>query len=909
MNDESRPDPDELLSRISAEETEAAQTGARGKLKIFFGACAGVGKTYAMLSAGKSALGEGVDVVIGLVETHGREETKRLLDGLPILPHREVQYRNTLIKEFDLDAALTRKPELILLDELAHTNAPGSRHPKRWQDVNELLDAGINIYTTINVQHLESLNDVVARITGVWVKETIPDALFDKADEISLVDIPSEELLKRLKEGKVYIAAEAKKRAAQNFFKKSNLIALRELALRRTAERVDALMDVYKTRDGGAQGWSGADRILVCVGPDKLSGKLVRVGKRMAGGLKAQWSAIYVENERHYRLSKEGQDAVERTLRLAERMGAKTEIVQGQKASDDILSYARAGGMTKIIVGKTQKPRWHELLSGTLADQLIRGSGDIDVYVVTGEAGDRKGIVNAFWKSNTPLSSYLPAVLMTAFCTAIMLMSRSFAQTVDLVMAYLIGIVWVALHYGRGPSMAMTLLAALSMNFFFIPPYYTFKVTQEQDVITFMALMLTGLIIGTQNSRLRMQAISSRRREKNTSTLFAMSRELTANRGKITLAQIASQHMAEVLDSDIFIWLPDEKGQLHTVVAESETETRSIDPVREESVANWTFTHKQNAGLGTDTLPSAKALYVPLMGSGGLAGVIGAMPHDADMQAYPTESVELLEALASITASALERAGAAEMVEKTIVESESEKLRNILLSSVSHDLRTPLAAITGAASTLLLEGNKISEEYKTELLRSIHEEGARLARMVTNLLDVSSLESGSVKLNKELYFIEELIGSALMRVEPKLGRHQVVTNIEHGLPLLRMDGLLIEQVLINLLENAAEYTPSDSTVTISAMTVKPDIHIVVSDNGPGILAGEEERIFDKFYTNATSKQSGYDAKTQTIKGGGLGLAICRGIIHAHGGKIWAKNSPKGGAIFTFTLPIRSQDGE
>ncbi len=904
MTDKSRPDPDELLSRISAEETDASQSGNRGKLKIFFGACAGVGKTYAMLSAGKQALTEELDVVIGLVETHGREDTKKLLDGLPILPYREVQYRGTLIKEFDLDAALLRKPQLILLDELAHSNAPGSRHPKRWQDVNELLDAGINVYTTINVQHLESLNDIVARITGVWVKETIPDALFDKADEISLVDIPSEELLKRLKEGKVYIAAEAKKRAAQNFFKKSNLIALRELALRRTAERVDALMDVYKTKDGGAQGWSGADRILVCVGPDNLSGKLVRVGKRMAGGLKAQWSAVYVENERHFRLSKEGQDAVQRTLRLAERMGGKTEIVQGQKASDDILVYARANGMTKIIVGKTQKSRWREVLSGTLADQLIRGSGDIDVYVVTGDVEDRKSLTTAFWKSNTPIQSYFPAILMTAFCNGVMLMARPYVQSVDLVMAYLIGVVWVALNYGRGPSLFMTLLSAISMNFFFLPPYYTFKVTQEQDVITFVALVLTGLIIGTQNARLRMQAISARRREKNTSTLFAMSRELTANRGKITLAQIASQHMAEVLDSDIFIWLPDAKGQLHTVVAETETETRSIDPVREESVANWAFTHRQNAGLGTDTLPSARALYVPLMASGSVVGVIGAMPHDSDIQAYPSETVELLEALATINASALERANAAELVEKTIVESESEKLRNILLSSVSHDLRTPLAAITGAASTLLLEGAKITEEYKTELLRSIHEEGARLARMVTNLLDVSSLESGSVKLNKELYFIEELIGSALMRVEPKLGKHKVVTSIEHGLPLLRMDGLLIEQVLINLLENAAEYTPSGTTVTISALTIKPDIHVIVSDNGPGVVKGEEERIFDKFYTGGA-----HEPKSQQLKGGGLGLAICRGIIYAHGGKIWAQNSPEGGAVFTFTLPIKTQEVE
>ena len=461
MNDESRPDPDELLSRIAAEETQAQADSARGKLKIFFGACAGVGKTYAMLQAAKQAMAEGVDVVIGLIETHGREDTKRLLEGLPIIPHREVQYRGTLIKEFDLDAALTRKPQLILLDELAHSNAPGSRHPKRWQDVRELLEAGISIYTTINVQHLESLNDVVARITGVWVKETVPDEVFDKADEISLVDIPSEELLKRLKEGKVYIAAEARGRAAQNFFKKSNLIALRELALRRTAERVDALMDVYKTTGGGAQGWSGADRILVCIGPDTLSAKLVRVAKRMAGGLKSPWTAIYVENERHYRLSKQGQEAVERTLRLAERMGGKTETIQGQKASDDILNFARSGGFTKIIVGKAPRPRWREMLYGTLADQLIRGSGSIDVYVVAGDAEDRTPLTSPFWKTQTPWQFYLSAPAVTVFCTVVLLPVRPYVERVDVVMAYLIGIVSVTVRYGRGPSLLATLLAAL----------------------------------------------------------------------------------------------------------------------------------------------------------------------------------------------------------------------------------------------------------------------------------------------------------------------------------------------------------------------------------------------------------------------------------------------------------------
>ncbi len=899
MNSESRPNPDELLNRIKAEEIEQSRSeSTRGKLKIFFGACAGVGKTYAMLSAGKSALAEKIDVVIGLVETHGREETKKLLEGLPILPCNEVQYRGTLIKEFDIDAALARKPQLILLDELAHTNAPGSRHPKRWQDVEELLDAGINVYTTINVQHLESLNDVVARITGVWVKETVPDAVFDKADEISLVDIPSEELLKRLSEGKVYIAPDAKKRAAQNFFKKSNLIALRELALRRTAERVDAMMEAYKTQGGGAQGWSGADRILVCVGPDSLSGKLVRTAKRMSSGLKSQWSVIYIENEQHFRLSKEGQEAVEKTLRLADRMGAKIEIIQGQKtASEDILAYARANGISKIIVGKPNKSRLKVFLFGTLADEIIRDSGDIDVYVVTGDAEDRKGLRSPFWRTQTPWQYYVLAIGIVVLSTILMLPFRKYIDPSNLVMIYLVGVVGIALRYGRIPSLIATFFSAVLFNFFFIPTYNAFKMVDAKHLITLCVLLLTGVIVGSQTSRLRAQAISARKREKNTSSLFAMSRELTANRGKVNLAQIAAQHIAEVLDSNVFLWLADEKGELQTVVAETHSDLHGADPVREESVARWAFSHKQNAGLGTDTLPSASAFYVPIIASSGGMGVIGLMPHEERVTGYSTDKVELIEAFSSITASSLERAHSAEMVENAMLEAESEKLRNILLSSVSHDLRMPLAAITSAASTLLIEGDKITNEYKTELLRAIHEEGARLAKVVTNLLDVSSLESGSVKLNKELYFVEELIGSARMRVSQKLANHKVITNIEHGLPLMRIDGLLIEQVMINLLENASMHTPSGTVITIEANTNKTEVKITVSDNGLGIKKGDEEKIFDKSYAGTSGD-------------GSLGLAICRGIVNAHGGKIWAENASEGtGAIFIFTIPIKNTESE
>lgn len=899
MTDETRPDPDELLSRITAEAEEETKDSTRGRLKIFFGACAGVGKTYSMLAAAQSALKNGTDIVTGVVETHGRAETERLKEGIPEVPLKDIPYRGTTLKEFDIDAALERKPELILLDELAHTNAPGSRHPKRWHDVEEMLEAGIDVYTTLNVQHLESLNDVVARITGVWVKETVPDAFFDAAEGISLVDIPSEELLQRLNDGKVYIAPGAKRRAAQNFFKKSNLMALRELALRRTAERVDAQMGT------GGQGFSGADRILVCIGPDTLSTKLVRVAKRTASGLKAPWMAIYIENDRHYRLSKEGQQAVERTLRLAERMGAKTEVLNGDgKAPADIVTFAKANGISKIIVGKVKKPRWKEIVQGTLADNILRRSGDIDVIVVTGDTEDAKMLRMPFWQTGAPVYYYLAAPLMALVFTLGLLPLRPYVQAVTLVMPYLIGIVSIAVRFGRGPALLATLCATFAFNFCFIPPYYSLKMSDEHHAVTFFVMLVTGIIVGTQTSRLRVSALVARKREEDTAVLYAMTRELTGSRGKQALAEVAARHTAEVMDGVVSVWLPDDKGELVKAVEEGGAVMEGVDPLREAAAAQWAWTHRQHAGLSTETLPSSSGLYVPLVSSGEAVGVLGVIP-DLQEEQLTAENIELLSAFSTLTASALDRAISAELVERTIIEKEGEKLRNILLSSVSHDLRTPLASITGAASTLLLEGAKITEEYRMELLRLIHEEAARLARMVTNLLDVTSLESGSVKLNRELYFIEELIGSALMRTEDKIGGRRVETNISQGLPLVRMDGLLIEQVLINVLENIADHTPEQTHVTITVTLAKPDLLVVIGDDGPGIRPGDEERVFDKFYT-AEGQQRSIE---ELVREGGMGLAICRGIINAHNGKIWAENRAEGGAAIHFTLPLKIGVGE
>ncbi|MBV8939082.1 MAG: DUF4118 domain-containing protein, partial [Alphaproteobacteria bacterium] len=562
--------------------------------------------------------------------------------------------------------------------------------------------------------------------------------------------------------------------------------------------------------------------------------------------------------------------------------------------------YARANGFTKIIVGKAKRPRWREILYGTLADHIIRKSGDIDVYVVPSESEAQKTSHRAsFWKTNVPLQYYLSALLISVVISALLLPLRPYVQSVNLVMPYLIGIVASAVRFGRAPALAATLFSGLIFNFAFVRPYYELKVSDEEQITSFLVLLVTGMIIGSQTARLRLQAIYSRRREENTAALYDMTRELSANRGKQTLADIIASHIADVMESEVTMWMANTRGELSKLASQGGG-AEARDAVREESAAHWAFSHKQVAGLGTETLPSAAGFYVPLISSGNAIGVIGVIPKQLG-KTLPSDRVALLETFANLTASALDRAVTGELIERTMLETEGEKLRNILLSSVSHDLRTPLASITGAASTLLLEGHKITEEYRDELLRLIHEEAARLARMVTNLLDVSSLESGSVKLNRELYFIEELIGSALMRTEQKLGGRKVITHIEQGLPLVRMDGLLIEQVLINLLENVAEHTPEGTEVSITVKMIKPDIHIIIQDNGPGINAGDEERIFDKFYSVDRRATGGGMSK------GGMGLAICRGIIHAHEGRIWARNAPGGGTTITFTLPVKTEE--
>ena len=878
-----RPDPEALLARVKAEEARQR----RGKLKVFLGAAAGVGKTYAMLEAVREQKADAVDVLVGYVETHGRAETDALLAGLELLPARMVDYRGTALREFDLDAALARHPALIVVDELAHTNAPGLRHAKRWQDVVELLDAGINVYTTMNVQHLETLNDVVAKITGVVVRETVPDSVFEQADDVELIDLPPDELLERFKDGKVYMPEQAEE-AVRHFFRKGNLIALRELALRRTAERVDAQMRVYMHEHAIGKSWPTAERLLVCISPGPESARLVRAGKRMADRLGAPWVAAYVETPAQLRLPPEVRDRVTQTLRLAEQLGAETARLPGEKMSEAILGFAHDRNVTKIVVGKPRRRLWTRILIGSIVDALVQGSGDIDIYVISAER-EQHGAPPAPRARRAIPSDWAPygwATAVVALATGAAWLTLPFFELANLVMVYLLGLVVVATRYGQGPSLVASILSVAALDFFFVPPVFTFAVSDVRYLFTFVVMLVVGLVTSGLAARIRTQAEAARLREQRTAALYAMSRELASTRGVDQLLIIAMRHISEVFRSQVVVLLPGAGGAL--VCADGGQ--FALDS-NELGVGKWVHEHHQPAGLGTSTLPGAAALYLPLQAPRGPVGVLGIRPADPHSLDAP-DQLHQLETFANQTALAIERAQLADEAQQAQVRMETERLRNSLLSSVSHDLRTPLATITGAATTMLENGAKLNDRTRQGLLESVREEADRLNRLVQNLLEMTRLESGALQLRKEWHPLEEVIGAALGRLGKELADRRVDTRVPPDLPLVPIDDVLIEQVLVNLLDNAVKYTPGGSPIRIIATSTGEAITVEVADHGPGLPRGEEDRVFEKFYRGMPGG-----------RGAGLGLAICQGIVKAHGGNIWAQNLPEGGVAFLFTLPL------
>ncbi len=880
-----RRDPEALLAEIREQEAREGQ----GKLKIFFGAAAGVGKTYAMLVEAHERRRAGVDVSVGIVETHGRPETAALLEGLEVLAARDVEYRGARLREFDLDAALARRPGLILLDELAHTNAAGSRHAKRWQDVEELLAAGIDVYTTLNVQHVDSLWDAVAEITGVLVRETVPDSIIDRADEIEIVDLPPDDLLQRLREGKVYIAPQIE-RALENFFRKGNLIALRELALRRTAERVDAQMESYRRAHAADRVRPAEGRLLVCVGQPATAPRLVRAARRMAASLKVPWTAVYVERQGGARETPKDREYITDVLSFAEELGAETAVLSGLRVSDEILAYARAHNVARIVVGKPSRPRWKERLFGSLVSSLLRESGDVDVHVIRGDAGEERSRPRTPPRLHSPWSNYLRAMLPVAVCTAVAGLMHPYFDLSNLIMVYLLGVMVVAVRLGRGPALVASALSVAVFDFFFVPPAFTLGVSDTQYLVTFAVMLLAALVISTMAVRMRDQAEWARLREQRTATLYTLTRELAGLRSAEEIVEASARTLRDLFGSRVVILLPDASGRVEVRAGEASL----LGPeAHDRGTAQWVLERGEPAGMGTQTLSGAQALYLPLRASRGPNGVLGVRPANVRDLLRP-DQFRLLETCADQTALALERADLAVQAERARVNAEAERLRSTLLASVSHDLRTPLATITGAASSLLEEGRDLPGEVRRELAESIAEEAGRLNRLVGNLLDMTRLESGALQVRKEWHLLEEIIGATLDRLEPRLEGRPVQVTIPEHVGLVPLDDVLVEQALFNLVENAVKHTPAGTPIEIRADAEGGRATVEVADRGPGIRPGDEQRVFEKFYR----------ARDGGAPGGiGLGLTIARGIVEAHGGSLTAANREGGGALFRLTLPV------
>ncbi len=883
---EQRPDPDQLLALIQAE----AQQQTRGKLKIFLGYAAGVGKTFAMLEAAHQRQAEGVDLVVAYVETHGRVETEAMLRSLEVIPRKQVEYRGILLPEMDVDAALARRPQLALVDELAHTNAPGSRHLKRYQDVEELLANGIDVYTTLNVQHLESLNDVVAQITGVTVRETLPDRVIDETTELELIDLPPAELLRRLEEGKVYVPDQAA-RAIRQFFRPGNLTALRELTMRRAAERVDDQMRAYMQSHAIPGPWPAKETLLVCVDPGFLSERLVRAARRLAQEADAEWVALYVETRRHVRLTPAAQERVARALRLAEELGGKAVTLPGHAVAPTVLDYARSHNVTRIVVGKVVRPRWQERLWGSVVERIIRASGPIAVYVISGTAEGRERYPSeaARQPSRRAWLRYAQSALLVAAGAGLSALVHPLFAPTNLAMIFLLVVVIAAVALGRGPSLLAAVLSVLVFDFFFVPPQLTLAVSDTEYLLTFIALLAVGLIISNLTAQVREQAEAAQRREIRTIELYALSRDLAAAANLDEIVQHILVHAGQTFGREVAVLMPD--AARRTVALYAASPGLTLDE-NELAVAAWVFQHGQPAGRGTDTLPAATARYLPLKTARGVVGVLGVTPTDPASRLSPDQR-HLLEVFASQSALAIERAQLAEQAQRAKMLQATERLQTALLNSISHDLRTPLVSITGALSSLQEEEIALDTEARRSLVENAREEAERLNRLVGNLLDMTRIEAGALKLTRELCDVQDVIGAALESLGERLRSRPLTVESPPDL-LAPLDFVLIVQVLVNLLDNALKYSPPGTPIEVLARVEGGDVIIQVADRGIGIPPDDLERVFDKFFRVQRPGQVG---------GTGLGLSICKGIVEAHAGRIWVQNRAGGGTVVAVALPL------
>jgi two-component system, OmpR family, sensor histidine kinase KdpD len=889
---EGRPSPDALLHE--------AQQGSRGRLKIFVGAAPGVGKTYEMLTAARARLREGADVVVGVVETHGRKETEALLDGLEVMPRLSVEYKGRVLQEMDLDALLARRPQLTLVDELAHTNAPGSRHPKRYMDVDELISAGIDVYTTLNVQHIESLNDVVARITRIRVRETVPDSIIDKANDIELIDLTPDDLIQRLKDGKVYVPHQAE-RAIRHYFSPGNLTALRELALRRTAQRVDEQMVSYMQAHAIAGPWAAGERVLACVGGDPSSIDVVRHAKRMADSLKAPWTAIHVETGRNLAMSETERDRIAEALRLAGRLGAEAITLPGQDVADTIVDYARDNNFTHIIIVQPPRSRWVELLYGSLAQALIRKAGGASVHVLgrsreVAEQQDQRGVPPGQMARTGNARAYLGSLAFVAVALGAGLVLHQALGVGSIALTFLTAVLVSAVAYGLWPALFACFVSVMAYNFFFLPPVYTFTIADPENVVALFFFTITAVIASNLTARVRAQAITARQRARTTEELYQFSRKLAGAANLDDLLWATVHQIALMLKVRVVILLP-EDGKV--AVRAGFPPEDSLDAA-DLAAAIWSWERNHVAGRGSDTLPGAKRLFMPMQTGRGAVGVIG-IDRDEPGPILTPDQHRLLDALADQAALAIERVNLVEDVDRARLVAETDRLRAALLTSISHDLRTPLASILGSATSLAANGDALDAATRLDLARNIQDEAERLNRFIGNLLDMTRIEAGPLPLRTSPVELSDVIGSALRRAGKVLAAHRTQVRLQPDLPMPDLDDVLFEQVLFNLLDNAGKYAPAGSLVTISAWQEGGQVFLRVLDEGPGIPLADLEHVFDKFY-----RVGGADRRRA---GTGLGLAICRGFIEAMHGTITAANrNDRPGAVFTIMLPVPANAG-
>lgn len=900
-----RPDPDALLAQLREDDLAVR----RGKLRIYFGASAGVGKTYAMLSAAQRAQQAGQNVLVGVVETHGRQETMALQTDLKLLPLRKVPHRGQALLELDLDAALAAKPDVLLVDELAHTNAPGSRHPKRWQDVQELLDAGIDVWTTLNVQHLESLNGTVGAITGVRVNETVPDTVLDGTDEVVLVDVTADELLARLKAGKVYIAQQAE-RASQNFFRKGNLIALREIALRRTAEHVGEDVRSYRTQHtqntlnsnaGATPAWNTSGAMLVCIGPQEGAEHAVRSAARLAGQLNVRWHAAYVETPALQRRSAQERNRTLTVLKLAEELGASTAVLTGDDVARALMDHAQTLNCATLVTARPGKRSLaHRLpwVRPTVTRQLATLAPTVDIVEV-GISQSMRRLPSALpqpvqgdAEGSTWTRHWLRYAWAGGASVLTTLLAFPLAYLFDLaniVMLFLVCVVLVAFKLGRGPSMLAAVLTVASFDYFFVQPRFSFAVSDVQYLLTFLVMLAVGLLIGQLTANLRFAAQVSATRERRARVLFELTRDLSGALLTSQVVESAQTMVQRIFGGDVQVLLPDAHDQLSFGTY--------LPATLDTSVADWAFRHGQRAGAATATLPASVWHFVPLKAPMRIRGVLALLPAQPRWLLIP-EQIQQLETLARQIAIALERVHYVDVAQAAVVQMESERLRNTLLAAMSHDIRTPLTALVGQAETLAAS-SPLTEAQRGSA-QTISQEAHELSTLVTNMLEMARLESGQFELRKDWQSVEEVVGGAIRAARHALGTLSVRTELPPDLPLVEFDAKLVERVLVNLLENAAKYgvvgTPRNPAIVLSASVGSTGLTITVRDFGPGLplnVKGKEVDLFAKF-TRGHSESS--------TRGVGLGLAICKAIVEAHHGQITAAQAAGGGAEFTFTLP-------